>query len=110
MTDLTIPIGMLPYTQRYISARRVLLNNPGIDTIIGHSLGGAIAHALADNVQVRRVRSYGSPTIFTHPKVMNFRHDYDPISIVNRLGGSVAVQNKYWSNPHTYAGFKTYYN
>jgi len=48
MTDITIPLHMLSYTPRYKYAEYILEQNPQITSVVGHSLGGAIAQTLVE--------------------------------------------------------------
>jgi hypothetical protein len=108
-TDLEIPVpGLLRSTWRYNQARRFLVKHPEVDTIVGHSLGGAIAQELSVSDQVRRVRVYGAPTLFGRDKVTYYRHPGDPVSISNRVGeffGRRSRNTAKVGNPHSYAGF-----
>lgn len=109
ITDLAIPFHLLNKTQRYKDAENILENNPQVNVIVGHSLGSAIGHILSDRGQIKASRLYGSPTLFNHPKIINFRHYGDPVSLSNRVGAS-SETNAYFGNPHSYNGFKTFYN
>ena len=41
--DLKIPFNLTKYSKRYEDADKLLKDNPQIDDIVGHSLGGAVA-------------------------------------------------------------------
>jgi len=110
LTDLTIPFGMLGYTERFKQAELVLKKNENIDTIVSHSLGSAIAHKLADMGQIKTVRAYGSPTLYKHKKILHLRHYGDPVSVSTRWGDSNEINTMYAGNVHSYDGFKDYYN
>ena len=47
--DLKIPFGLTKYSQRYQEAEKMLKDNPQIENVIGHSLGGSVSLELAKN-------------------------------------------------------------
>lgn len=108
--DVTIPIGQLKNTKRYRQVENLIRLYPEIDTLVGHSLGAAIVTDITLRYpQIKQARAYGSPTIKSHPKIQYFRHHGDPVSISNRLGNS-ASNIFHIGNPHSYRGFKPFYN
>lgn len=109
--DVTIPFRQLERTHRYAQAESLLALHPEVDTIVGHSLGAAIATRLAEQYprRIRGGRMYGSPTIGQHPNFVYYRHHGDPVSVSNRLGQS-ASSSFFLGNPHSYRGFPEHYN
>jgi len=109
ITDLTIPIKNLNKTERYKISEKLLEQNPDVDTIIGHSLGGAIASTLIEKYYshpTRKVqaRVYGSATEKHLKNIKYYRHKFDPVSIFNV---NPDVNTFYFKgfNPHSYEGF-----
>ena len=105
--DLKIPFRMTDQSDRYKQAEKVYLQlvqqGQPVDTVIGHSLGGAVALELAKNYGLRS-RTYGAPVLDLNPfqKTERFRYMLDPVSILDRGA------NTSWSlhmNPHSYGGF-----
>lgn len=47
---------------RYIAADKALKANPQVNTVVGHSLGGAVALELQKQYPYLKSRTYGSPT------------------------------------------------
>ena len=104
LTDLTIPFHALTWTPRYNEAKSQFeLYAP--KTVIGHSLGAAIALNLKNDPQIseslRRasVRMYNAPRLAFHdtPDVQSFRHWGDVISIGDR-----AATSTFGWDPHSY--------
>lgn len=108
VTDITIPLRALRHTWRFKQAAAALRAHPAVDTLVGHSLGGAIAQELSTVASVKRARVYGAPTLFGRPKVMYYRHPGDPVSFSNRVGqllGRPSRNTVKMGNPHSYSGF-----
>ena len=57
--DLKIPIYKTRYAQRYKYAEEFMKQNPNIDRIVGHSLGGSVALELG-NKKSRNTNIYGT--------------------------------------------------
>ena len=81
--------GDLRNSVRYQRALDALKNNPRVDTVIGHSLGGSVALELEKNhPQVKHSRVYGAPVF--EPlgdeagKVERYRNWLDPVSVADR--------------------------
>ena len=92
-------------TQRYQQALAALKNMKGrVKFLAGHSLGGAVAAALTERFPELEARVYGAPLLrfFDSVRVRSFRHQYDPISILDR--GAVVNRAPGW-NPHSVAGY-----
>ncbi len=64
LDDLTrVPFwGDVKKSYRYKEADRVLHQNSQVDTLIGHSLGGSVAHELQRNHPGLRTVTYGAPS------------------------------------------------
>ena len=107
----TIPLHTLTKTARYKQAEQTLSLYPEIHTIVGHSLGAAIGQELVGvTPSIKKARLYGSPTILLHPKIEYYRHNFDPVSMMNvNMGpwgtkpeGSFLYQSLKFGNPHSY--------
>ena len=63
--DITkVPFSLTRHSDRFKSAKRVLDENPQVETLIGHSLAGAIVQDLNKDNGMRYVtRSYNAPTV-----------------------------------------------
>ena len=86
--DLKIPIFKTKYAQRYKDAEELIKQNPNIDRVVGHSLGGSVALELAKNYDVE-TRTYMAPVVDTglfnqgmQPE--RYRNNNDPISMFDR--------------------------
>jgi hypothetical protein len=86
LDDVTrIPFwGDVKKSYRYKQADRVLDSNPQIDTLVGHSLGGSVAHELQRNHPGLRTVTYGSPSVSWDKGGERFRNVYDPVSMFDR--------------------------
>lgn len=91
--DVTkIPVwGDLRESARYKAAEKVLRENPQVEDIVGHSLGGSVVLELQKQYGDRglKSRTYGAPVLdFTSPldntKVERYRNYLDPVSIFDR--------------------------
>jgi hypothetical protein len=91
--DLKIPLGLTRYSQRYKDAEKLLVENPQIKSVIGHSLGSAVSDELSKRNTDKKLKTtlYGSPFVdFTGTQSENrFRHKFDPISIFDRKAQTV---------------------
>jgi len=104
--DLKIPFHMTEQSDRYRQAEKVYLQlaqqGQPVDTVIGHSLGGSVALALAKNYGLQS-RTYGAPVLDLNPfqRTDRYRYILDPVSMLDRGA------NTSWSlhmNPHSYGG------
>ena len=90
-------------SQRYAEAQNALA--PGITTIVGHSLGGAVAARLAEENPSLQARLYGAPRVSwssnANDRIRSMRHYGDPVSLLDRGAGS----SVYGGNPHSYGGY-----
>ena len=106
LDDVTfLPLRKAYNTQRYQQALAALKTNNGrINYLVGHSLGGAVAAALTERFPELEARVYGAPLLrsSTSVRVKSFRHQYDPISMLDR---GAAVSRAPGPNPHTYKGY-----
>lgn len=75
LSDLAIPFGMLSITPAYQDALAELLRSD-VDTIVGHSLGAAVAAELGRKYNVFDV-GFGSPVKNT----INFADPRDPVGV-----------------------------
>ena len=93
--------GDVRNSERYQEADRALKANPQIRTIVGHSLGGAVAHQLQTDHPELKTVTYGAPSISWGTKggENRFRNAWDPVSMFDRG----AVQ-RHHPNPLHYAG------
>ena len=102
VTNLTIPFGQLHATPRYQAALQKWLDL-GKPTIVGHSLGGAIAGLLTASYPVwkGKARLYGEPRASwreSDPRIESFRHFGDPVSLLDRAASS----SFHFGNPHSF--------
>jgi pimeloyl-ACP methyl ester carboxylesterase len=83
--DLKIPFNLTRYSQRYEDAEKLLKEHPEVDSLISHSLGGAVALELNKNYPDKYdTTTYGSPTVdLGDKKGKRFRHPLDPISALD---------------------------
>ena len=91
-TDWGDDVSKIPFwgdvrkSTRYEQADKMLKANPQVHTIVGHSLGGSVAHQLqSDNPGLKSV-TYGSPAISwgRGGGENRFRNAYDPFSVLDR--------------------------
>ena len=106
LDDVTfVPLREAYNTQRYQQALAALKKSKGrVKYLVGHSLGGAAAAALTERFPELEARVYGAPLLRSSAsvRVKSFRHQYDPISMLDR--GAV-VNRAPGRNPHTLAGY-----
>ena len=106
LDDVTfLPLRKAYNTQRYQQALAALKRSNGrIKYLVGHSLGGAVAAALTERFPELEARVYGAPLLrsSTSVRVKSFRHQYDPISMLDR---GATVSKAPGRNPHTYKGY-----
>lgn len=112
--DLKIPFHDVQNTLRYKEATTILNENPQVDTVIGHSLGGSVALEInKQNNNKFFTRTYGAPVVdfsFNRdPKNQRFRHPGDRISMFDTGAyneESNAPENTI--NPHSSSGYPDY--
>ena len=106
LDDVTfVPLREAYDTQRYQQAFAALKKSKGrVRFLVGHSLGGAVAAAMTEQFPELEARVYGAPLMRSKGsvRVKSFRHQYDPISILDR--GSV-VNRVPGFNTHSYKGY-----
>ena len=106
LDDVTfLPLRKASNTQRYQQALAALKRSNGrVKYLVGHSLGGAVAAALTEQFPELQARVYGAPLLRSSDsvRVHSFRHQYDPISMLDR--GAVVNRAPGW-NAHSYKGY-----
>ena len=103
--------GDLRNSERYQQADTALKDNPQVDTVIGHSLGGSVALEInKQNNNKYKAITYGAPVLdfsFNRdPKNQRFRHPGDPFSKFD-TGAFNEESNTTYNliNPHSFSGF-----
>jgi len=101
--DLKTTFHLTKHSKRYEDADKLFKDNPQIDDIVGHSLGGAVALELNKNYPDKYdTTTYGSPTFdFGNEKGKRFRHTLDPISIFDRNANNVPLDIEDLLNPYS---------
>ena len=88
LDDVTfVPLREANNTMRYQQALAALKQSNGrVKYLVGHSLGGAAAAAITERFPKLEARVYGAPLLRSSGsvRVHSFRHQYDPISILDR--------------------------
>ena len=118
--DLKLPLNdTLNLTTRGKTADMYYRSHHEIDTVIGHSLGGAVSLALekqykkeGDNPYgIIQSKTFGSPTvstIFSGTNPNRIRYFGDPISALDF--GSTTVMTSFkqrlWNSAHSYSGLE----
>ena len=100
--DLKIPLGLTRYSQRYQEAEKMLKDNPQIDSIVSHSLGGSVSLELAKNYPEKHLftTTYGAPVASSSLQYGNrFRAFGDPVSMFDN--GAI-TKMPIQINPHSY--------
>ena len=101
--DLFIPFKMVHLSKRYGQADSYIKRHRDkIETVVGHSLGGAVAMRLNEDEGRRfKVRTYNAPLVSWNlnndSREARFRTSRDLVSFFDR-GANVSV-NKYAVNP-----------
>jgi hypothetical protein len=87
--------GDVRKSERYQQADKMLQKNPQIRNVIGHSLGGSVAHELQTAHPGLKSVTYGSPSISWGTKggENRFRNAWDPVSVFDR--GATQLVNKH---------------
>ena len=100
--------GDLRKGYRYGQADKMLKANPQVKNIVGHSMGGSVAHEMQRNYGLRSV-TYGAPSVSLGGSGgERYRNRYDPFSFFDR-GSTQEVHPdpfKYLSLTHDYHNFK----
>ena len=95
--DLRIPMNDVENTTRYRSAS---FKMKGVSTVVGHSLGGSVALALARHFSVSPV-TYGAPVVDFGPGVEHrHRHWFDPVAIFDFAAQTTFAPTV---NPHSFS-------
>lgn len=97
ITDAFLPFKSERRTDRYTRAKE--LAQTGVySRLVGHSLGGSVAAAVADDVGGLQLRTYGAPIIGRRVQVgeQRVRDAFDPFSFFDR--GAVTYGGYF---PHT---------
>lgn len=81
LADLALPFGMLSVTPAYRDALHELMHND-VTTIVGHSLGAAVASELGKRYNVFNI-GFGSPVKNT----INYADPRDPVGLLVRSQG-----------------------
>jgi len=104
-----IPLGLTRYSQRYKEAEKVLAANPQVKNLIGHSLGSAVSDELSKRNEDKQLKTtlYGSPFVdFTGKQSDNrYRHNFDPVSIMDRGSKTVDLGLVSPLTAHGYDGY-----
>lgn len=103
--DITIPFGLTNMTQRYHDATLVLNKNPQIRTIIGHSLGGAVALQLQKEQPSITTRTYGAPVFSASGSSERRREAGDPVAFFD-FGATTSRPTSL--NPHSFGRIATH--
>ena len=84
--------GDLGDSVRYQEAEKALKQNPQINHVVGHSLGGSVSLELQKNYanQIKTSRTYGAPVAALpfEGDVQRYRHYADPVSLLDRSAHS----------------------
>ena len=95
--NVLIPLGQVRQTPRYSQAVTYLsLYGPRVTRVVGHSLGAAVATALAADYGLTAVR-YNRPGVSWERDVSSHRHAFDLVSVLDR-----GAQTTYSTHPHSY--------
>jgi hypothetical protein len=112
-TDWGDDVSKIPFwgdvrkSTRYEQADKMLKANPQVHTIVGHSLGGSVAHQLQSDHPGLKSVTYGSPSI-SWGRENRFRNAYDVFSVFDR-GATQSYHPdplSYTSLTHDYHNFK----
>ena len=100
--DTLIPLHIVHNSERYQQAQAAMSHH--VHTVVGHSLGGAVAARLTEQLPHLHARVYGVPLarLTANPRVQSFRHAFDPVSMLDR---SAVIKPANGWNPHSYGGF-----
>ena len=84
---------------------RLISQGKPVDRLVGHSLGGTVAHQLARDKDVPFTRTFGAPILDLNPfqkNVERYRHQTDPVSVLDRAATNIWTTDL---NTHSYGGF-----
>ena len=102
--DVKVPFHMVHKSQRYSQAIGKMTHD--VTTVVGHSLGGAVAARMTEDYPGLQARTYGAPLLHTRfaksKQVKSYRHYGDPVSFFDRSAVMLAPDRL---NPHSYEGF-----
>ena len=104
-----IGLGATQFTERYDQAIRHLQTREGrrVKYLVGHSYGGSVADRITRDNKEFTARLYGAARFGQyHPRILSFRHEWDPVSILDR--DSYSDKNSDPSAPlpsHGYHGY-----
>ena len=103
--DLKIPFHLTRYSKRYEDADKVLREHPEVDSLIGHSLGGAVVLELNKNNNEKfDTTTYGAPVFQTDDKNKGkrYRHTLDPISMFDQGSNTIPLNIEDLLNPYSH--------
>ena len=117
--DITkIPFNKVDQSKRYIDANKIVENNildkHPINNIIGHSLGALVGLKLVDKhtEHPMTTTSYGAPVAVGPNQLVSpiisgnrYRHNYDPVSMLDYGSKTIPIQDPKVMNPHDYHGY-----
>jgi hypothetical protein len=94
--------GSVKSSERYQQAAKMLKANPQVRTVVGHSLGGSVAHELQQDNPTLKTMTYGSPSVSWGKAggEGRLRNAWDPVSVFDR--GAVQLRHP---NPLGHASF-----
>lgn len=99
--DLMLPFGMVgggaAHTNKYEQVIAILDAHRNVDTLLGHSLGGAVVRQITKERPWMQHRVYGTPGFMSND-LDSYRHTGDPVSVFD-TGGTTTVR---WGNPHSF--------
>ena len=110
--DLKIPFHLTKYSQRYQDAEETLKNNPQVDSLISHSLGGSVALEMNNNYNDKfKTTTYSAPVfdLFKNDTVdANHQRYRTRGDIVSAFDTNAITHNKFSVNPldlHSYNNY-----
>ena len=101
--------GDLRDSHRYKEADKMLIANPQIKNVVGHSLGGSVVHELQKKHPGLRSVTYGAPSIsLPGGGGERYRNRYDPFSFLDRSAAQQVHPNPFSriSLTHDYHNFE----
>jgi hypothetical protein len=94
-----IPFNDTEHARRYENADAYMTT--GVKTLVGHSLGGAVALAMEKHYVGLKTRTYGAP-VWSNATGERYAHYGDPVAFFD------SGAHRSWApalNPHSYAGY-----